>query len=63
MNKIQERLNGMSTEMIKEIATQLNNRLDDEANIVFENAMNALLNRMSEKDFVKFCEKLEKEAA
>ena len=57
-NALTEKLSGLSTNQVAEIAARLSKDYSDEAGIVLEAAMQVLQSRMPEADFVRFCDKL-----
>jgi len=57
-NAITARLSSLSTDEIADIAAKMANNPSDEATIVLEAALNVLEIKMTEADFVRFCEKL-----
>lgn len=57
-NALTEKLSGLSTDQVAEIAARLSKDYSNEAGIALEAAMQVLESRMPEADFVRFCEKL-----
>lgn len=57
-NELTNKLSKMSMGEVAEIAAKMNNDMRDEAGIVLEAALAVLETKMSEADFVRFCDKL-----
>ena len=58
MEAIQNKVATLKTEMLTEMAQSLVDDMRNEADVVLNAVMNELEARMSEKDFVSFCETL-----
>ena len=58
MEAIQNKVATLKTEMLTEMAQSLVDDMRNEADVVLNAVMNELEARMSEKDFVNFCETL-----
>jgi hypothetical protein len=57
-NELTNKLSKMSIEEVADIAARMNADSRDEAGIVLEAALEVLEAKMSEADFVRFCDKL-----
>jgi len=57
-NELTNKLSKMSLEEVADIAARMNADSRDEAGIVLEAAIEVLEAKMSEADFVRFCDKL-----
>lgn len=57
-NALTEKLSGLTTDQVAEIAARLSKDYSSEAGMVLEAAMQVLESRMSEADYVRFCDKL-----
>jgi len=57
-NAITARLSSLSIAEIADIAANMANTVSDEATIVLDAALSVLEIKMTEADFVRFCEKL-----
>jgi hypothetical protein len=57
-NELTNKLSKMSLEEVADIAARMNADSRDEAGIVLEAALEVLEAKMSEADFVRFCDKL-----
>jgi hypothetical protein len=57
-NAITARLSSLSIAEIADIAAKMANTVSDEATIVLDAALSVLETKMTEADFVRFCEKL-----
>lgn len=57
-NEIELRVEKLTTEQLQEMATMLMKNYSDGTTLVFDVVINELENRMSESDYVKFCNNL-----
>ena len=57
--KLEKRLGSLGVEDVKEVVEGLYLVKGQEASVVFETALNHLQGRMSEVEFIKFCEAFE----
>ena len=57
--KLTNRFKAMDTEQIKSILIDLNEDYSPEAMIIYNAGLRELQNRLSEADFIKFCEETE----
>lgn len=58
MNAIIAKLNALKTAQIIEITDALANRFDEEAGIVTDAALDILMQRLPEDEFIAYCDKL-----
>lgn len=58
MEKITARIAKLSTEMLKDMIRKLNNDFRDGADLVQSAALDALMSRIPEAEFVAFCDAL-----
>jgi len=58
MKELIEKLSALPIDQIAEIVTALKNDFSTEAGIVWNAALGVLESKMSEADFVRFCDKL-----
>jgi nitrogen regulatory protein PII-like uncharacterized protein len=54
-----QKFNRLSTEELIKSAKQLNNDFSDAATYMFDVVLDILMERMPEKDFIKFCDNLD----
>lgn len=57
--KIKERIKGMNTADLREMAFRLNTDYRSGVEIVFDAILNELESRIDENSFIRFCSKLE----
>lgn len=58
MNAIANKLSLLSLEEVADIAARMNADTSNEAGIVLEAALEVLETKMTEADFIRFCDKL-----
>ena len=58
MNKLQKRIQGLTTQQIKESASALMGTFSEDADITMSALLDELTKRLPTKEFVEFCDSL-----
>lgn len=62
MDKLKAKISGLTIKMLQDVVTEIykTNQTNKEADMILDLSMTELEKKMNEKDFIHFCEKLEK---